>query len=102
MGYKHGITVFDTFKTITFDRIYRIDWINFYNLSCYPSEITFSTANYFYYNQLHTSMDIRQCKKGCEECTPCDDCGAPQFTINVICGSCLCCETPHVEMYEWR
>jgi len=47
-------------------------------------------------------MDLRYCKKDCKECTPCEDCGAPQFSVNVVCGSCLYCETPHIEMYEWK
>ncbi|MDW7725944.1 MAG: hypothetical protein SCH70_02345 [Candidatus Methanoperedens sp.] len=44
------------------------------------------------------------CKKEteCEECTPCDVCGSPRYTVNDMCGNCISCETPHVEMYEWN
>jgi len=47
-------------------------------------------------------MTLRDCKKNCEECVPCEKCGAPEYTINLICGDCIKCETPHVEMYEWK
>lgn len=47
-------------------------------------------------------MDLRSCKKECAGCVSCDVCGAPAYSVNLLCGSCISCENPRYEMYEWH